>query len=123
MNRTEMHPVELLLVLTVVVLEAAITLLVALAALVLALAQWTPAAPAATPSQVLPAAAVEPIPAAPAVPLVHPLQQLAVDALRHLPVAQLRQRARAAGLPRSLSRSARKVELVSALAGLETALI
>lgn len=120
MNRAEMHPVELALVAGLVALEAALTLLVALAALVLTVARWRPAAPAPAAAQVL---AAEPIAAIPAVPLAHPLQQLAVDALHHLPVAQLRSRARAAGLPRTLSRSARKVELVAALAGLEAALI
>ncbi|MEY3962881.1 MAG: hypothetical protein RLZZ106_136 [Cyanobacteriota bacterium] len=122
MNRTEMHPVELALVAGLVVLEAAITLLVALAALLLTLARWRPAAPAPTPAQASPAAPVEPIAASPAVALHHPLVELALEALQPLTVAQLRSRARAAGLPRNITRTGRRAELVEALVAMELAM-
>lgn len=105
------HPVELLLLAGLVALQATITLLVALAALLLTIARWRPAASA-------PAAPAAP----PAPPLQHPLLALAVDGLQPLTVAQLRTRARAAGLPRSLTRNGRRTDLLHALAGLEVAM-
>jgi hypothetical protein len=125
MNRTEMHPVELALVAALVVLEAAITLLVALAALLLTVAQWWPAAPAPAPTEVLAAEPIEPIPAAPAVALHHPLVELAqtvADGFSSSTVAQLRQRARTAGLPRSITRTGRRAELLEALVAMELVL-
>jgi hypothetical protein len=109
MNRSELHPVDALLLAAVVTLEAVAVLVVALVALVLAVARWRPAAPAA-------AAAAPPTP--------HPLSVVAepvVEALQPLTVTELRRRARAAGLPRTLSRAGRRDALLYALAGLEVA--
>ena len=63
---------------------------------------------------------------APQPPAASPLEAIATtaqQALEPLPVAQLRRLARSAGLPRALSRTGRKAELVAALVGLEVALI
>ena len=59
MERTEVHPIELLLLAVLVTLEAAAVLVCALVALVLTVASWRPAEPAPM--------------AAPAPPVVHPL--------------------------------------------------
>lgn len=110
MNRSELHPVDALVLAAVVTLEAVAVLVVALVALVLAVARWRPAAPAA-------AAAAPP-------PTPHPLSVVAepvVEALQPLTVMELRRRARAAGLPRTLSRAGRRDALLYALAGLEVA--
>lgn len=104
MSRTDVHPVELLLAIALEVVAAVITLM-ALAA-------------AARP---MPTPAPEPLPPAPS-----PLEVIATaaqQALEPLPVAQLRRLARSAGLPRALSRTGRRAELVAALVGLEVALI
>lgn len=108
MNRTELHPVEALLVAVIVVFDAAVVLAVSLVALLLTVAGWRP-----TPRK-----------AAPPAPLVHPIALLAgtaVDALQPQTVAQLRRHARSAGLPRALSRNGRRDALLQALAGLEVA--
>ncbi len=108
MTMKNAHPVELLLVAVLVTLEAAAVLLTALVPLVLAVARWSPAAPA---------------PEAPP-PLAHPLAVLAdgvVAQLQPLTVAQLRTRARSAGLPRGLARTGRRDALLQALAALEVA--
>lgn len=103
------------LVLLAVAAEAVLRgLLIPLAALLLALAGW--GCPARRPA---PQSAAAPRPPAP-----HPLALLATEAgLAASPVADLRRRARAAGLPRSLSRSGRREALLQALAGAEVALI
>lgn len=103
----EAHPVELALIVAIAVGEAIAVLVVTL----LALARWSPAAPP------------EPSPMAPP-PAAHPLALVAAAAaepLAALRVAELRRLARAAGLPRSLSRSGRRDALLSALVGLEVA--
>lgn len=109
MNRTELHPVEVLLLVALLALEAAWLLaravLAPLVALLLTLAHWRPAAP-------------------PLAPLEHPLALVAAgiaEALAGVPVRELRSRARAAGLPRQLSRSGRRADLLEALVGLEVA--
>lgn len=84
----------------------------------------TPAAeaPAAPAGQVLAAVAAEVItPAAEAITLAA-LAAEAAEALAPLPVKELRRRARAAGLPRSITRSGRRDALLPLLAGLEVAL-
>jgi hypothetical protein len=111
MNKPEPHPLELLLLALLVMLEALAVLAVAVLALLLTLASWKPAAaaPAAPP---------------PPAPAVHPLAVVATtaaEALEPLTVAQLRRRARGAGLPRCLSRAGRRAALLEALAGLEVA--
>ncbi len=111
--RKEPHPVEVLLVGALLALEAAAVLVVAVAALALTLLQAPPAA------------ATAPAPAPPAPPAEHPLAVVAeslVAELEPCTVAELRRRARAAGLPRSLSRSGCRDQLLSTLAGLEVAL-
>ena len=124
MTRTNVHPIELALVVLLLVLEAAWllarTVLVPLAALALTTAGWRPtqAAPQAQAS----AAAVDlPIPASSSTrpPLAHPLQELAAAAAPTGTVAQLRQQARAAGLPRAWCRIARREALLALLSGLE----
>lgn len=108
MNRTDVHPVELLLAIALEVVVAVITLVAALMAL----------AAAARP---MPTPAPEPLPPAPS-----PLEVIATaaqQALEPLPVVQLRRLARSAGLPRALTRTGRRAELVAALVGLEVALI
>jgi hypothetical protein len=111
MNRSELHPVEVLLLLLVAVLalEAAWVLaravLAPLVALLLTLAHWRAPAP-------------------PLAPLEHPLALMAAgiaDALAGMPVREVRRRARAAGLPRQLSRSGRRAYLLEALVALEVA--
>jgi hypothetical protein len=137
------HPLELLLLAGLVVLEAAAVLLVAAVALLLTVARWRPAARPApaletvdgnpghalvesplvapeSPDQGMP----EPVEPASTAPAVHPLAGLAepvAEALEPLTVAQLRQRARAAGLPRHLHHRGRRAALLTALAGLEVA--
>jgi hypothetical protein len=111
MNRTEPHPLEVLAVGCWLTVEALAVVVAAVVALLLTLARWRPAA----------AAPVAPPPLAPA---VHPLAVVAAaaaEALEPLTVAQLRRRARGAGLPRCLSRTGRRADLLAALAGLEVA--
>lgn len=81
MNRTEAHPIEVLLVVALLALEAAVTVAAALVALVLTVARWRPAASPsqvnadhplrdqASPERGMPSQA----------PMVHPLQALAAD--------------------------------------------
>jgi len=89
-----------------------------------------PAEPAAAP-----AAAIEPAADAPAAPAIEPapiaplppvtladLAAVAAEALEPLPVKELRRLARAAGLPRSITRTGRRADLVPLLAGLEVAM-
>ena len=109
MNRTELHPVDALLLVALAVLWAVAVLaravVVPLVALLLTLAQWRPAAP-------------------PPAPLEHPLAMVAAglaEGLAGVPVRELRRRARAAGLPRQLSRSGRRADLLVALVALEVA--
>lgn len=111
MNRTELHPVDALLLVALAVLWAVAVLaravVVPLVALLLTLAQWRPAAPPPAPL------AVE-----------HPLALVAAglaEGLAGVPVRELRRRARVAGLPRQLSRSGRRADLLEALVALEVA--
>lgn len=90
-------------------LKAAAVLLTALAALLLAITGWRPALPTQTPALAVTAGSTTP-----------PPTELAT-AFPPLTVTQLRQRGRAAGLPRALTRSGRRLELLTALAALETA--
>ena len=101
MNRTDVHPIELLVAIALEVVAAVITLVAALLAL---------------------AAAARPTP----IPAPSPLEAIATaaqQALEPLPVVQLRRLARSAGLPRALSRTGRRAEMVAALVGLELALV
>ena len=94
------EPVDLLLLAALALAEALAVLLVAALALVLTLAGWGPPAP----------------PAAPLRPVLPPEADAAAPApLEAVTVAELRQRARAAG-HRSLARSGRRAELLQALA-------
>jgi hypothetical protein len=81
-------------------LEAAAALLIALAALLLTLAGWRPAAPAVRLAPAPLPVVLTPAPTAP---------------LERLTVRELRARARAAGLPQ-LARRGRRSELLEALA-------
>ena len=113
-NRPAPDAVALLLAVALEVAEALAVLAVAALALLLTLARWRPAPAAVTP----------PPPPAPTVPAVHPLAVVAAsvfEGLEALTVAELRRRARAAGLPRNLSRTGRRAALLPALAGLEVA--
>jgi hypothetical protein len=87
-------------------------------ALLLALAGWG-RRPAPQPAN-------RPAPPPPSALVPCPLALLAAEveaALVGLTVAELRRRARAAGLPRSLSHRGRREALLAALAGVEVALI
>lgn len=84
-----------------------------------------PAAPAPAPGPAAVALEVrEPEPAARALPAITlaDLAALAAAALEPLPVAELRRLARAAGLPRSITRTGRRAALLPLLAGLEVAM-
>ncbi|MEB3275673.1 MAG: hypothetical protein VKM92_01790, partial [Cyanobacteriota bacterium] len=111
----EAHPVELAVIVALAVVEAITVLLVALLAVVLTLADRRPTAPEPAPGPAEPA---------PAAPLQHPLALVAealVAELEGHTVAQLRTMARQAGLPRVLSRSGRRADLLQALAAWEVA--
>jgi hypothetical protein len=83
-------------------------LFVPVLALLLVALGWRPAPRAAAP---------QPVAAAPiAAPDVPAPVAIAVPPLDRLPVAELRRLARAAGLPRSLTRSGRRAALLEALA-------
>ena len=103
MNRTEAHPIELAIVAAWVVMEALLTLVVAVAGLVVTLAQWRPAATAAAPVPTPEPPVIEPIPAR---PTPHPLAALA-DRLAELPVATLR------GMAGTRSKAIHKAELIA----------
>jgi hypothetical protein len=106
---TPLHPVEALLVALIVVFDAVRVLAVSMVALLLTVAGWRH-----TPRREAP----------PAPPLVHPaavMAHTAVEALQTRTVAQLRRHARSAGLPRALTRTGRRDDLLQALAGLEVA--
>lgn len=64
-----------------------------------------------------------PLPQPPAASPLEAIAAAAQQTLEPLPVVQLRRLARSAGLPRTLSRTGRKAELLDALVGLEVALI
>lgn len=102
MHKTDLHPVEALILIGFLTLEATITLLAAAWALVMAFHRPVLAKPSA-----------QPIPEPP--PAIHPLQALVVEPLEAQTVSQLRAVARQAGLPRPLVRKGRKSELVAAL--------
>ena len=142
MNNNEVHPVELLLIGGLAVVEAVMVLAVALAALVLTVARWRPAplepavehsapmAPLPAVEHSAPMAPLPPVehsapaplpPAPPAVPLLTTLAGDAAAAMAPLNVAELRRQARAAGLPPALTRNGRRDALLMALAGLEVA--
>lgn len=72
-----------------------------------------------------PVSAISPVPAltAPAAPPLAQLAEQAAAALQPLTVAQLRAQARAAGLPRALSRTGRRAALLEALSWADVALI
>lgn len=117
MNRTELHPVELLVLAGIALAWAIATAARLLLVPLLALVALTPRRPAPPPAA--------PVAAAPA-PAMHPLALLSeptLAALQPLTVTDLRRRARAAGLPRCLSRSGRRDALLQALAGLEVAAV
>ena len=131
MTRNEAHPIELaalaLLALGWAVWQITRLLLVPAAALLLTLAGWRPApqpqpvAPAsdeASPAPIASPEAPTPLPQAPAFALACAPEPVAIAAppLAGLTVAELRRLARAAGLPRTLSRSGRRAQLLEALA-------
>lgn len=127
MNRTDLHPIEALILAALAVADALLTLLVAVLALLLTLAGWHPTksarsaayAPLQQPSVPLPVEsdtpavmpASEPLPVAcsTAAPLLPMLEALSVD--------ELRQEARRLGIPRRIVRSLRKADLLPAIAG------
>jgi hypothetical protein len=105
-NSKELHPVEMLILGMMLLIESAAVVLVMMIALMMALANYCrPWPPSPTP---MPAPAAEPV-----APWLPPILQ----ELEPLTVAELRRLARAAGLPRSLSRSGRRAELLPAVAG------
>lgn len=101
MHKTEVHPIELAIVAAWVVIEALLVLVVAVAALVVTLAQWRPRqlAPLTPP----------PVIEAPAIPLLHPLAALVAE-LQLLPVITLRQMAG------TRSKAIRKADLIAMVA-------
>jgi len=105
MNRTTLHPIEVLALATMTLVRAVLTLarmvLVPLAALVLVLVGWRPASPQPPTTP--------PSPAAPPAPAEHPLARLA-EQLEALPAATLRN---LAGTP---SKRYRKAELIAMVA-------
>lgn len=115
MTRNEAHPLELAAVAAMALGWALWTvarlLLIPAAALLLLALGWRPATRAAAPQPqpVAPASAV--VMACSAGPVA-----IAAPRLEGLTVAQLRRLARAAGLPRSLSHSGRRAQLLAALA-------
>ncbi len=143
MTRPDPHPVELMALAALLLAEALLTVLrllvVPAVAALLVLAGWRPgpraAAPQAQPvgaasAEPLPAAdaaepagPAEPLPQAPAVAMACAPEPVGLEPppLERLTVAQLRRLARVAGLPRSLTRSGRRADLLLALSGLEAA--
>ena len=129
----ELGSVELLLLAGLALLWALWTVarlvLVPVLALVLTLAGWRPAVPTAPEPIEAPQPAAAPVTAislvpaltAPAAPPLAQLAEQAAATLQPLTVAQLRTQARAAGLPRSLTRTGRRAHLLEALAWLEVA--
>ena len=105
MNRTEAHPVELAIVAALVVIEALLTLVVAAVALVLVLAQWRRAAPAAAAEPIKYPSSSHQV----AGPQPHPLATLATE-LQALPVAGLR------AMAGTRSKSIRKAQLIEQVA-------
>jgi hypothetical protein len=127
-NTNDAHPVELLLLAGLVVAESLLTLLVAAAALALLLARWRPRAsaaqaPATAPHTPLPGPALAPaaVPATRTAPaaVTQPGDPLSPDQvmpeLATLTVAQLRCLARELHLPRCLSHTGRRADLLLAL--------
>lgn len=115
----EPHPIEVLLLLAWLALEAAWTLACALVVPVLALAltaaRWRPAEATITRS------GEQPIPQLSEPEPPDRVMTPAPAALQAQTVAQLRRLARAAGLPRTLSRTGRRADLLQALSGQEVA--
>ncbi len=127
----EPHPVELLLFAGLALLWALATaarllvvpLLAALVALLTPRRQAPPpAAPAPAAAEPIEPPATLPQSAAPVLPLAE-LAAATAARLQPLTVAQLRALARAAGLPRALSHTGRRVALLEALGWAEVALI
>lgn len=114
MTRNEAHPIELaalaVLALGWALMTVARLLLVPALALLLVALGWRPAAPQPEP--------IAPLPQAPALALACAPEPVAIAAppLERLTVAELRRLARVAGLPRTLSRSGRRAQLLEALA-------
>lgn len=108
MNRSEVHPVELALLVCLLLVEAvaAVTrlLVVPLLARALVACGWRPA-PAPRPL-------LQHLQEAPAAPAPQP----ALESLESMTVAALRRVARERGLARSLTRSGRRADLLEALA-------
>lgn len=105
-------PIEVAITAAWITAEALLTALVAAVALVVLVARPAPASVEAPPPLI---AATE-----------HPLSLVAVEAqtqLQPCTVAALRRLARAAGLPRTLTRSGRRAELLQALAAWEVVLV
>jgi len=110
MNRTEtLGTVDGALLIAAAVLEAMLVLIAAAVALLLTLARWKPRSRAQQPLQPAPVPHDPPAPAVPYLPLLPHLEACTV--------AQLRAEARRLGLPRSITRTGRKADLVPAIAG------
>ena len=110
MNRTEAHPIELAIVAALVVAEALLVLVVAVAALVVTLAQWRPAKKTSCAKASLLAHDINTAPSTPAAPpLQHPLAALVAE-LQLLPVATLR------GMAGTRSKAIRKADLIAMVA-------
>lgn len=129
MTRTDAHPIELaalaVLALGWALMTVARLLLVPALALLLVALGWRPAprpaAPQPQPVAPAPIASPEaptPLPQAPAFALACAPEPVGIAAppLDRLTVAELRRLARAVGLPRTLSRSGRRAQLLEALA-------
>lgn len=122
MNRNEAHPLELAALAVMATGWALWTvarlLLVPAVALLLTLAGWRPAPRVAAPRAAAPqpVAPPAPLPQAAAVVLACAAAPVTIAAppLEGLTVAQLRKLARAAGLPRALSHSGRRAQLLAA---------
>ncbi|MEB3362174.1 MAG: hypothetical protein VKI42_08645 [Synechococcaceae cyanobacterium] len=134
------NPIEVAIVLAWLVAEALAVLVVAAIALIIALKPCSPGRAASQKRFWVRATELKPCspgragkhfarlpkrPASPS-PTATPLAAaaaLVASELETSTVAELRRQARAAGLPRSLSRSGRRDALLSTLAGLEVAMI
>jgi hypothetical protein len=121
MNTNNPHPIEVAILLAWASSQALVALAAGAVALIAALLPHGPAPAAPAAAELTP-----PAPAQAPPPAEHPLITVATRTaapLQRLTVADLRRRARSAGLPRTLTRSGRRDALLTALLGLEVAMI